>query len=41
MREAMWGYLQSAASHLHEPEYYLTYARNHLYRFVAARDALA
>ena len=40
MREAMWGYLQSAVSRLHEPEYYLTYARNHLNRFVAARDAL-
>lgn len=40
MREALWGYLQSAISHLHEPEYYLTYARNHLNRFVAARDAL-
>src|SRR5947209_6155878 len=40
LREAMWGYLQSAVSRLHEPEYYLTYARNHLNRFVAARDAL-
>ena len=40
MREAMWGYLQSAVSRLHEPEYYLTYARNHLNRCVAARAAL-
>jgi len=40
LREAMWGYLQSAVSRLHEPEYYLTYGRNHLNRFVAARAAL-
>ena len=41
MREAMWGYLQSAVSRLHEPEYYLTYGRNHLNRFVAASAVLA
>jgi thiamine kinase-like enzyme len=40
LREAMWGYLQSAVSHLREPEYYLTYGRNHLARFAAARAAL-
>lgn len=40
MREAMWGYLQSAVSQLHEPEHYLAYAREHLGRLVAARDAL-
>jgi thiamine kinase-like enzyme len=41
LREAMWGYLQSAVSRLHEPEYYLTYARDHLSRFATTRVALA
>jgi thiamine kinase-like enzyme len=40
LREAMWGYVQSAVSRLHDPEYYLTYGRNHLNRAVAARAAL-
>jgi hypothetical protein len=40
IRKAVWGYLQSVFSHLREPEYYLTYGRKHLDRFVAARCAL-
>jgi thiamine kinase-like enzyme len=35
MREAMWGFLQSAASTLHSPEYYLDYGRRHLGRFMS------
>lgn len=35
MREAMWGYLQSAVSQLNTPDYYRTYGRNHLDRFLA------
>jgi hypothetical protein len=40
MREATWGYLQSAVSRLHEPDYYLNYGHNHLNRFLAASAAL-
>jgi thiamine kinase-like enzyme len=36
MREAMWGYLQSAVSRLHEPSYYLSYGQTHLHRFLAS-----
>ena len=36
MREAMWGYLQSSTSRLQDPEFYLTYARRHLDRVIAA-----
>lgn len=40
MREAMWGYLQSAVSRLHEPDHYLSYGQTHLHRFLAASTAL-
>jgi thiamine kinase-like enzyme len=40
MREAMWGYLQSAVSRLHEPDYYLSYAQTHINRFLASSAAL-
>jgi thiamine kinase-like enzyme len=40
MREAMWGYLQSAVSRLHEPDYYLSYGGTHLHRFLASSTAL-
>lgn len=40
MREAMWGYLQSVVSSLHDPEHYLTYARHHLSRYLVARHGL-
>jgi thiamine kinase-like enzyme len=35
LREATWGYLQSAISNLHEPQYYLDYGDRHLARFLA------
>jgi ethanolamine transporter len=35
-REAMWGYLQSAISSLHEPSFYRDYGRRHLDRFLTA-----
>jgi thiamine kinase-like enzyme len=41
LREATWGYLQSAISSLHEPEYYRDYARRHLARFLAGSEQLA
>jgi hypothetical protein len=40
MREATWGYLQSAVSRLHEPDYYLSYARTHVNRFLASSAGL-
>jgi thiamine kinase-like enzyme len=40
LREATWGYLQSAISGLHEPGYYLDYGREHLARFLAGADTL-
>ncbi|WP_435020976.1 phosphotransferase [Tundrisphaera sp. TA3] len=40
LREATWGYLQSAISQVHGPEFYLDYAEDHLGRFVAARGPL-
>jgi thiamine kinase-like enzyme len=39
-REAMWGYLQSVLSSLHEPRYYRDYGRKHLDRFLAASSQL-
>jgi thiamine kinase-like enzyme len=38
LREATWGYLQSAISNLHEPEYYLDYGRRHLARFLGGLE---
>jgi thiamine kinase-like enzyme len=40
MREAMWGYLQSAVSRLHEPDHYLSYAQTHVNRFLASSAGL-
>jgi thiamine kinase-like enzyme len=40
LREATWGYLQSAISSLHEPEYYRDYGRRHLTRFLAGSAEL-
>ncbi len=36
LREAMWGYLQSALSPLHTPDHYLDYGNKHLDRFLLA-----
>ena len=36
LREATWGYLQSAISTLHNPQHYLDYARRFLDRFLAS-----
>lgn len=36
LREALWGFLQSAISTLHTPTYYLAYGQKHLERFLAA-----
>jgi len=41
LREATWGYLQSAISNLHEPKYYREYGRRHLARFLAGIDQWA
>jgi thiamine kinase-like enzyme len=41
LREATWGYLQSAISNLHEPEYYLDYGRKHLAQFLAGVEQRA
>jgi thiamine kinase-like enzyme len=41
LREATWGYLQSAISKLHEPEYYQDYGRRHLARFLAGIEQWA
>lgn len=40
LREATWGYLQSAISNLHEPGYYQEYGRRHLARFLAGSEGL-
>lgn len=40
LREATWGYLQSAISSLHEPDYYRDYGRRHLARFLAGSEPL-
>lgn len=39
MREASWGFLQSAISPLHPPPYYLDYGNKHLNRFLASGAA--
>jgi thiamine kinase-like enzyme len=38
LREATWGYLQSALSDLHESAYYRDYGRRHLARFLAGSE---
>ena len=40
LREAAWGYLQSAISSLHEPAYYRAYGQRHLARFLAQGEPL-
>ena len=40
LREATWGYLQSAISDLHEPGYYRDYGRRHLARFLAGVETV-
>jgi thiamine kinase-like enzyme len=39
MREAAWGFLQSAISKLHPAAYYLDYGRRHLDRFLAGNPS--
>ena len=41
LREALWGFLQSAISPLHEPAYYLDYGAQHLERFLLAGCSLS
>jgi thiamine kinase-like enzyme len=41
VREATWGYLQSAISDLHESDYYLDYGHRHLARFLAESESAA
>ena len=38
LREATWGYLQSAVSTLHNPQHYLDYGRRFLDRFLSAPE---
>jgi thiamine kinase-like enzyme len=40
LRESSWGYLQSALSTLHTPQYYLDYGRRHLERFLRTARTL-
>jgi thiamine kinase-like enzyme len=40
MREAAWGFLQAGISKLHSPDYYLTYGRKHLDRFLEKTASL-
>ena len=41
LREALWGFLQSAISPIHEPAYYLDYGAQHLDRFLLAGCSLS
>ena len=39
MREAMWGFVQSAISQLHSPGHFLDYGQKHLQRFLSREGA--